>query len=51
MPTKVIAVFSIVFLILLLACLLAPRFGADTSDSRREGAHPDSGWYPPLMPH
>ena len=42
---------TVLFLILLLACLLAPWLGVDTSDSRREEAHPREGWYPPLLRH
>lgn len=31
-------------------CLLAPWLGADTSDDRSEKAHPETGWFPPLIP-
>ena len=51
LPTKVIRVLSILFLILFLACVLAPWLGRDTTDATRESAHPDSGWFPPLIGH
>lgn len=37
------------FMILLLACLVAPWLGRDTSDSRSESARPAAGWYPGLI--
>ncbi|HEX6887762.1 MAG TPA: hypothetical protein VF143_06620 [Candidatus Nanopelagicales bacterium] len=40
---------AILFIVLLLACALAPVLGADTSDSRSERARPEAGWYPVLM--
>jgi hypothetical protein len=39
---------TILFLILLLTCLLAPVLGTDTSDARSERARPMNGWYPGL---
>jgi hypothetical protein len=44
----VIDVLVVLFIVLLLICVLAPWLGADTSDSRAEGAHPKNGWFPPL---
>ncbi len=38
--------FVVLLLVLLLACLLAPWLGADTSDGRTEAAHPEQGWFP-----
>lgn len=46
--TKVIPVLAVLFVILLLACVLAPWLGTDTSDARSEGSRPDAGWFPPL---
>ena len=48
---KVIAVVTVLLLVLFLVCVLAPFLGRDTSDARREQAHPDAGWYPPVTPH
>jgi hypothetical protein len=42
---------TILFVVLLLVCLLAPWLGKDTSDRRSESAHPETGWYPPIVPH
>lgn len=42
---------TVLLLILFLICVLAPFLGRDTSDVSRERAHPESGWYPPLIPH
>jgi hypothetical protein len=50
-PTKVIAVVTVLLLILFLVCVLAPFLGRDTSDVRHERARPESGWYPPIVPH
>jgi len=44
----VIHVLAVLFIVLLLACVLAPWLGADTSDGRAESAHPETGWFPPL---
>jgi hypothetical protein len=41
----------VLFGLLIVVCLLAPWLGADTSDDRSEKAHPETGWYPPLIPH
>ncbi|MDQ1290124.1 MAG: hypothetical protein QG622_3690 [Actinomycetota bacterium] len=41
----------VLFAILLVTCLVAPWLGTDTSDHRTEDAHPETGWYPPLVPH
>lgn len=49
--TKVIAVLAVLFLVLLLACALAPWLGRDTSDAHREQSRPGNGWFPPLQPH
>jgi hypothetical protein len=49
--TKVIDVLVVLFLVLLLACVLAPWLGTDTSDARSEKAHPLGGWFPPLARH
>jgi hypothetical protein len=38
----------LLFLVLVIACLVAPWLGADTSDTRTERAHPKQGWYPRL---
>lgn len=38
----------LLFAILLIACLVAPWLGTDTSDARAERAHPKQGWYPAL---
>lgn len=46
--TKVIAVLAVLFVILFLACLLAPWLGTDTSDARSEESRPEAGWFPPL---
>lgn len=40
---------AILFIVLLLACALAPLLGVDTSDARSERARPEAGWYPVLM--
>lgn len=37
---------TLLFLVLLATCLLAPWFGADTSDARSESARPAQGWFP-----
>ncbi len=36
-------------LILLVACVVSPWLGTDTSDSRSERARPAQGWFP-LLP-
>ncbi len=36
----------LLFMVLLVAALLAPLFGTDTSDGRDEGARPPQGWFP-----
>jgi hypothetical protein len=41
----------ILFGVLMGVCALSPWFGTDTSDDRSEKAHPETGWYPPLIPH
>jgi hypothetical protein len=41
----------VLFGVLMLICVLAPWLGVDTSDGRSEEAHPDAGWFPPLIPH
>lgn len=41
----------VLFAILLVMCLVAPWLGTDTGDDRSEKAHPETGWYPPLIPH
>lgn len=38
----------LLFAILLIACLVAPWLGTDTSDARSERAHPREGWYPAM---
>lgn len=40
----------VLFGVLLAASLLAPWLGTDTSDDRSEEAHPEAGWFPPLLP-
>jgi hypothetical protein len=50
LPTKVIAVLSVLFFVLLLVCVLAPWFGTDTTDVRREQSRPSNGWFPPIVP-
>lgn len=37
---------AILFLILLVACLVAPWLSVDTSDARSERARPENGWFP-----
>lgn len=37
--------------VLLVTCVAAPWFGADRGDCRSEKAHPETGWFPPLIPH
>lgn len=37
---------AVLFLVLALACVLAPWLGTDTSDSRTESARPARGWFP-----
>jgi hypothetical protein len=49
--TKVIPVLAVLFIVLLLISALAPWLGTNTSDSRSEQAHPENGWYPPLVGH
>lgn len=39
---------AVLFVILFLACLLAPWLGTDTSDARSEESRPEAGWFPPL---
>jgi hypothetical protein len=41
----------VLFGVLLAICVLAPFLGADRGDYRSEKAHPETGWYPPLIPH
>jgi hypothetical protein len=48
---KVIPVILFLLLLFILVCLTAPWLGTDTSDARTEEAHPESGWFPPLIPH
>ena len=38
----------LLFTILLIACLVAPWLGTDTSDARSERARPKQGWFPGL---
>jgi hypothetical protein len=45
---KVIVVLVLLFLVLLVACLVAPWLGVDSGDARSERAHPDAGWFPTL---
>jgi flagellar basal body-associated protein FliL len=47
----VITMLMVLFIVLLLTCVLAPFFGVNSGDTRRENAHPKGGWFPPLMPH
>jgi hypothetical protein len=47
--TKVIDVLVVLFSVLLLVCVLAPWLGTNTSDARSEKAHPQNGWFPPLV--
>ncbi len=42
----VTVMLAVLFLVLLLACILAPWLGEDTADSRSEAARPDRGWFP-----
>jgi hypothetical protein len=42
---------GVLFLVLLLACLLAPLLGQDTADSRSEKARPEQGWFPLITRH
>lgn len=41
----------LLLVVLFAICLLAPWLGTDTSDDRSEKAHPEAGWYPPVIPH
>lgn len=43
---QVIRMLMALFLVLVLACLVAPWLGVDTSDARAERAHPKQGWFP-----
>ena len=43
------AMVLVLLLVLVLAAVLAPWLGADTSDSRTEAARPEQGWFP-LLP-
>ena len=36
----------VLLLVLLVAGVLAPWLGTDTSDGRGEAAHPEQGWFP-----
>jgi len=36
----------VLLIVLFAACVAAPFFGADTTDSRSENARPAQGWYP-----
>jgi hypothetical protein len=47
----VISVLAVLFIVLLLACVLAPFLGRDTGDARGERARPEGGWFPPLLRH
>jgi hypothetical protein len=39
-------VVVLLLLVLVLIGVLAPRLGADTTDSRNEAARPEHGWHP-----
>ena len=39
----------LLFVILVVACLVAPWLGTDTSDARAENVRPEFGWFP-LLP-
>ena len=41
---------TLLFLLFLLICLLAPWMGRDTTDVTRESARPEHGWFPPAFP-
>jgi hypothetical protein len=36
----------VLLVVLLIAAVLAPWLGADTSDGRSESARPEQGWFP-----
>ncbi len=40
--------FAVLFLLLLVVSALAPYLGTNTSEPRREQAHPERPWYPAL---
>ncbi|MCU0283417.1 MAG: hypothetical protein MUD13_05885 [Candidatus Nanopelagicales bacterium] len=46
---EVVPVLTVLFLLLVLTCLMAPWFGADSSDARSERARPEHGWYPGIQ--
>lgn len=48
---QVIRMLMALFVVLVLACLVAPWLGADTSDARNERAHPKQGWFPLVRDH
>jgi hypothetical protein len=43
--------FVVLLLVLLLAGVLAPWLGPDTSDGRSEAARPEQGWFPLITRH